>query len=124
MCTLLRSGRVYFDKSKIIDFPTSTMGRHLLAVSAHCGQVQFMSVLLIQNYCFRIRIKIRILFGGSLRIRSLILLCWSLRIRSRIWIWLHISFRIRIPHFCFRFELFTSKLCLYFCISFKRPDPQ
>jgi hypothetical protein len=40
VCTLLRSGRVYFDQSKIVDFPTSTMGRHLLAVSAHCGQVQ------------------------------------------------------------------------------------
>ncbi len=40
VCTLLRSGRVYFDQSKIVDFPTSTMGRHLLAVSAHCGQVR------------------------------------------------------------------------------------
>jgi hypothetical protein len=39
VCTLLRSGRVYYDNSKIIDFPGSTMGRHLLAVSAHCGQV-------------------------------------------------------------------------------------
>lgn len=41
VCTLLRRGRVYFDKSKIIPFSNTTMGRHLLAVSAHCGQVRF-----------------------------------------------------------------------------------
>jgi hypothetical protein len=41
VCTLLRNGRVFFDQSRIVDFPTSMLGRHLLAVSAHCGQVNF-----------------------------------------------------------------------------------
>jgi len=41
VATLLRKGRVYLDKSKVVDFPTSKMYRHLLAVQAHCGSVQF-----------------------------------------------------------------------------------
>jgi len=39
VATLLRRGRVYVDKSKVIDFPASVMYRHLLAVQAHCGSV-------------------------------------------------------------------------------------
>jgi len=41
VATLLRRGRVYLDKVKVVDFPTSRMGRHLLAVQAHCGSVKF-----------------------------------------------------------------------------------
>jgi len=40
VATLLRRGRVYLDKYKVVDFPTSRMYRHLLAVQAHCGSVQ------------------------------------------------------------------------------------
>ena len=37
--TLLRRGRVYFDRRSVKDYPTSLMYRHLLAVQAHCGNV-------------------------------------------------------------------------------------
>jgi len=40
VATLLRKGRVYLDKHKVVDFPTTRMGRHLLAVQAHCGSVR------------------------------------------------------------------------------------
>jgi len=40
VATLLRKGRVYMDKSKVVDFPGSTMYRHFLAVQAHCGNVK------------------------------------------------------------------------------------
>jgi len=40
VATLLRKGRVYMDKSKVVDYPGSTMYRHLLAVQAHCGNVK------------------------------------------------------------------------------------
>ena len=39
VATLLRNGRVYFDRHKVRDYPTSLMDRHLLAVQAHCGNV-------------------------------------------------------------------------------------
>jgi len=39
VATLLRKGRVYLDKQKVIDFPGTRMYRHLLAVQAHCGSV-------------------------------------------------------------------------------------
>ena len=39
VATLLRRGRVYYDKHKVIDYPTTRMYRHLLAVRAHCGNV-------------------------------------------------------------------------------------
>ena len=37
--TLLRRGRVYYDRRKVRDYPTTLMDRHLLAVQAHCGNV-------------------------------------------------------------------------------------
>lgn len=40
VATLLRKGRVYLDRHTVVDFPTSRMGRHVLAVQAHCGNVQ------------------------------------------------------------------------------------
>ena len=56
VATLLRKGRVYLDRKKVrlnsfhirniighcqvVDFPTSRMYRHLLAVQAHCGSVR------------------------------------------------------------------------------------
>ncbi|XP_023321755.1 tyrosyl-DNA phosphodiesterase 2-like [Eurytemora carolleeae] len=40
VATLLRRGRIYKDESRIIPFPGSVMGRHLLSVSAHFGQVK------------------------------------------------------------------------------------
>jgi len=39
VATLLRKGRVYMDRWKVTDYPTSRMDRHLLAVQAHCGSV-------------------------------------------------------------------------------------
>ena len=39
VATLLRKGRVYLDKYKVIDFESSRMYRHLLAVQVHCGDV-------------------------------------------------------------------------------------
>lgn len=39
VATLLRKGRVYMDRYKVIDYPTTRMYRHLLAVQAHCGSV-------------------------------------------------------------------------------------
>jgi len=39
VATLLRKGRVYHDKVKLVEYPTSRMGRHLLAIRAHCGSV-------------------------------------------------------------------------------------
>eukprot|EP00088_Acartia_fossae_P000344 TRINITY_DN10134_c0_g1_i1.p1 TRINITY_DN10134_c0_g1~~TRINITY_DN10134_c0_g1_i1.p1 ORF type:complete len:349 (+),score=103.23 TRINITY_DN10134_c0_g1_i1:50-1096(+) len=41
VATLLRWGRVYKDSSKIVSFPGTMMGRHILHVKAHCGQVKF-----------------------------------------------------------------------------------
>jgi len=40
VATLLRWGRVYKDASRLIPFTGSVMGRHLLHVEAHCGQVK------------------------------------------------------------------------------------
>jgi len=40
VATLLRWGRVYKDSSRLVPFPGSVMGRHLLHVEAHCGQVK------------------------------------------------------------------------------------
>jgi len=40
VATLLRKGRVYMDKFKVVDFPGSTMYRHMLAVQAHCGKIK------------------------------------------------------------------------------------
>jgi len=39
VATLLRKGRVYCDKIKVIDFPGTRMYRSILAVKAHCGTV-------------------------------------------------------------------------------------
>jgi len=39
VATLLRRGRVYFDGSRVVDFPNTRMYRHVLAVQAHCGSV-------------------------------------------------------------------------------------
>jgi len=39
VATLLRRGRVYMDRHKVVDFPTTRMYRHVLAVQAHCGSV-------------------------------------------------------------------------------------
>jgi len=39
VATLLRKGRVYLDRAKVVEFPSSRMYRHLLAVQAHCGSV-------------------------------------------------------------------------------------
>lgn len=39
VATLLRKGRVYHDKVKVVEYPTTRMGRHLLAIRAHCGSV-------------------------------------------------------------------------------------
>jgi len=39
VATLLRRGRVYLDRHKVVDFPTTRMFRHVLAVQAHCGNV-------------------------------------------------------------------------------------
>ena len=39
VATLLRKGRVYLDRHKVRDYPTTLMERHLLAVQAHCGNV-------------------------------------------------------------------------------------
>jgi len=41
VATLLRKGRVYMDKHKVIDFSNSKMYRHVLEVQAHCGTVTF-----------------------------------------------------------------------------------
>jgi len=40
VATLLRKGRVYLDHHTVKDFHTSSMGRHVLAVQAHCGSVK------------------------------------------------------------------------------------
>jgi len=40
VATLLRKGRVYCDKIKVIDYPGTRMYRSLLAVKAHCGSVK------------------------------------------------------------------------------------
>lgn len=40
MATLLRRGRVYLDRHTVRDFPSSSMGRHVLAAQAHCGAVK------------------------------------------------------------------------------------
>jgi hypothetical protein len=44
VATLLRRGRVYWDKTRIAEYPGSSMGRNLLAVAAHCGQVLYCGV--------------------------------------------------------------------------------
>jgi len=41
VATLLRKGRVYCDKIKVIDYPGTRMYRSILAVKAHCGAVDF-----------------------------------------------------------------------------------
>jgi tyrosyl-DNA phosphodiesterase 2 len=40
VATLLRRGRVYLDSHSVLDFPSSRMGRHVLAAEAHCGSVK------------------------------------------------------------------------------------
>jgi len=40
VATLLRKGRVYLDHHTVKDFHSSSMGRHVLAVQAHCGSVK------------------------------------------------------------------------------------
>lgn len=39
VATLLRKGRVYCDKIKVIEYPGTRMNRSILAVKAHCGSV-------------------------------------------------------------------------------------
>ena len=43
VATLLRRGRVYMDRHKVVDFPTTRMYRHVLAIQV--GKIKFVTIL-------------------------------------------------------------------------------
>ena len=88
VATLLRRGRVYLDRYKVVDFQTTRMYRHVLAVQEHCGNVvmdllnthlestqEHSDVKLRQlEHCFDIMTRRpgdrTVIFGGDLNMRD------------------------------------------------------